>query len=173
MTNLYALGWTGAFRGHPRNIRSMAIIQQLLGNMGMAGAVSTLRGHSNVQGITDMCLYSGRTAGLPGCAAGLRPTEDLSGKTHAQGTASQNQMNFPQNFPNGGQPDEVFLRQRKPRRERLLLRLVAQAGDVSTTCWPMFDRMYQGKMTGLCVCQGFQTWPRWPTRKRWATRWPS
>ncbi len=54
---LYALGWTQHSVG-TQNIRSMAIIQLLLGNIGMAGGgVNALRGHSNVQGATDLGLY--------------------------------------------------------------------------------------------------------------------
>jgi formate dehydrogenase major subunit len=56
MTHLYALGWTQHTVG-AQNIRSMAMIQLLLGNMGMAGGgVNALRGHSNIQGLTDLGL---------------------------------------------------------------------------------------------------------------------
>lgn len=51
---LYALGWTQHSIG-AQNIRTMAMIQLLLGNMGMAGGgVNALRGHSNIQGLTDL-----------------------------------------------------------------------------------------------------------------------
>jgi len=52
-TECYAMGWTQHTIG-TQNIRAMAIIQLLLGNMGMAGGgVNALRGESNVQGSTD------------------------------------------------------------------------------------------------------------------------
>jgi formate dehydrogenase major subunit len=55
-TIMYAMGWTQHTVG-VQNIRTMAIIQLLLGNMGMAGGgVNALRGESNVQGSTDHCL---------------------------------------------------------------------------------------------------------------------
>ncbi|MEA7016488.1 molybdopterin-dependent oxidoreductase, partial [Salmonella enterica subsp. enterica serovar Montevideo] len=55
---LYALGWTQHSIG-AQNIRTMAMIQLLLGNMGMAGGgVNALRGHSNIQGLTDLGLLS-------------------------------------------------------------------------------------------------------------------
>lgn len=55
-TFLYALGWTQHSVG-AQNIRTMAMIQLLLGNMGiMGGGVNALRGHSNVQGATDLGL---------------------------------------------------------------------------------------------------------------------
>jgi formate dehydrogenase major subunit len=55
-TIMYAMGWTQHTTG-TQNIRTMAIIQLLLGNMGVAGGgVNALRGESNVQGSTDHCL---------------------------------------------------------------------------------------------------------------------
>jgi formate dehydrogenase major subunit len=57
-TFLYALGWTQHSVGS-QNIRTMAMVQILLGNMGMAGGgVNALRGHSNIQGLTDLGLLS-------------------------------------------------------------------------------------------------------------------
>ncbi len=55
-TIMYAMGWTQHTVG-TQNIRAMAIIQLLLGNIGVAGGgVNALRGESNVQGSTDHCL---------------------------------------------------------------------------------------------------------------------
>mgnify|MGYP001822907469 CR=1 FL=1 len=55
-TIMYAMGWTQHTTG-VQNIRTMAMIQLLLGNMGVAGGgVNALRGESNVQGSTDHCL---------------------------------------------------------------------------------------------------------------------
>lgn len=52
-TECYAMGWTQHTIG-TQNIRTMTIIQVLLGNMGMpGGGVNALRGESNVQGSTD------------------------------------------------------------------------------------------------------------------------
>jgi formate dehydrogenase major subunit len=52
-TECYAMGWTQHTVG-TQNIRTMAIIQLLLGNIGFAGGgVNALRGESNVQGSTD------------------------------------------------------------------------------------------------------------------------
>jgi formate dehydrogenase-N alpha subunit len=63
MTSMYALGWTQHTTG-AQNIRCMAMIQLLLGNMGMiGGGVNALRGHANVQGITDLALLSTSTPG--------------------------------------------------------------------------------------------------------------
>ena len=55
-TIMYAMGWTQHSTG-VQNIRAMAIIQLLLGNMGVAGGgVNALRGECNVQGSTDYAL---------------------------------------------------------------------------------------------------------------------
>jgi formate dehydrogenase major subunit len=55
-TIMYAMGWTQHTVG-TQNIRAMAMIQLLLGNIGVAGGgVNALRGESNVQGSTDHCL---------------------------------------------------------------------------------------------------------------------
>jgi formate dehydrogenase major subunit len=53
-TIIYAVGWTHHSFG-AQIIRTAAIIQMLLGNVGRAGGgVNALRGHSNIQGATDM-----------------------------------------------------------------------------------------------------------------------
>ncbi len=55
-TIMYAMGWTQHTVG-TQIIRNMAMIQLMLGNMGVAGGgVNALRGESNVQGSTDHCL---------------------------------------------------------------------------------------------------------------------
>src|SRR6201987_1769009 len=53
-TVIYAVGWTQHSSG-TQTIRTAAMIQLLLGNIGRAGGgVNALRGHSNIQGATDM-----------------------------------------------------------------------------------------------------------------------
>src|SRR6266850_4104098 len=53
-TIIYAVGWTQHSFG-TQIIRSAAMLQLLLGNVGRAGGgVNALRGHSNIQGATDM-----------------------------------------------------------------------------------------------------------------------
>ncbi|RMG03490.1 MAG: formate dehydrogenase-N subunit alpha, partial [Nitrospirae bacterium] len=55
-TIMYAMGWTQHTVG-TQIIRAMAMIQLLLGNIGVSGGgVNALRGESNVQGSTDHCL---------------------------------------------------------------------------------------------------------------------
>ncbi len=57
-TIMYAMGWTQHTYG-VQNIRTMSIVQLLLGNIGIAGGgVNALRGESNVQGSTDQGILS-------------------------------------------------------------------------------------------------------------------
>ena len=53
-TIIYAVGWTQHSFG-TQIIRTAAMLQLLMGNIGRAGGgVNALRGHSNIQGATDM-----------------------------------------------------------------------------------------------------------------------
>src|SRR5437870_9908233 len=62
-TIIYAVGWTQHTYG-TQIIRTAAMLQLLLGNVGRAGGgVNALRGHSNIQGATDM---AGIFDNLPG-----------------------------------------------------------------------------------------------------------
>src|SRR5215831_6996390 len=62
-TIIYAVGWTQHTFG-TQIIRTAAMLQLLLGNVGRAGGgVNALRGHSNIQGATDM---AGIFDSLPG-----------------------------------------------------------------------------------------------------------
>jgi len=69
---IYAVGWTQHTFGS-QIIRTAAMIQLLLGNVGRAGGgVNALRGHSNIQGATDMAgLYDS----LPGYLKIPLPTD--------------------------------------------------------------------------------------------------
>ena len=154
MTICYALGWTQHSVGS-QNIRTMAMIQLLLGNMGMAGGgINALRGHANVQGITDQCLYS---EVLPGYLSA--PTDqDPDRKTYLEKRTPKalrpNQMNFPQNFPkwftslqkawygSAATADNDFRYDWLPKR------------DAAYDVLAIFERMHQGKMNGF-FCQGF------------------
>ena len=154
MTNLYALGWTEHSVGS-QNIRCMAIIQQLLGNMGMAGGgINALRGHANVQGITDFALYA---QVLPGYVSA--PTDaDIDRKTYLDKrtpkTLRPGQMNFGQNFAkwhtslakawwgDAATKDNDFAYDYFPK--------LSGASDVLS----IFNAMYDGKINGF-FCQGF------------------
>ena len=62
-TIMYALGWTQHSVGS-QMIRTGAMVQLLLGNIGVAGGgMNALRGHSNIQGLTDLGLMSNLLTG--------------------------------------------------------------------------------------------------------------
>ena len=71
-TIIYAVGWTQHSSG-TQTIRTAAMLQLLLGNVGRAGGgVNALRGHSNIQGATDM---AGVFDLLPGYLKMPNPTD--------------------------------------------------------------------------------------------------
>jgi formate dehydrogenase major subunit len=76
----YALGWTQHTTG-VQIIRTAGILQLLLGNMGRpGGGIMALRGHSTIQGATDIStLYDSLPGYLPQPTAHDPAHEDLSG----------------------------------------------------------------------------------------------
>lgn len=74
-TVMYAMGITQHTVG-TQNVRSLAIMQLLLGNIGIAGGgINALRGESNVQGSTDYALLFHQLPGyLPYPTAQAHPT---------------------------------------------------------------------------------------------------
>jgi formate dehydrogenase major subunit len=165
MTICYALGWTQHSTGS-QNIRTMAMIQLLLGNMGRpGGGINALRGHANVQGITDMCAYSEVMSGYLSS-----PTEaDVDRETYLKARTGKplrpGQMAFTQNFPkwhtslmkayygNAATADNQFAYDWFPKRDG--------AYDILA----MFERMHQGKMNGFIV-QGFNPLAAVPNKKK-------
>ena len=165
MTILYALGWTQHSVGS-QNIRAMAMIQLLLGNMGRAGGgVNALRGHANVQGITDMCLYSEVLPGYLGAPTDADTTREDYLKVSTPKPLRPNQMNFPQNFPkwhtslmkawfgDAANKDNNFAYDMMPKR------------DTAYDALAIFERMYQGKVNGF-LCQGFNPLAAIPNKKK-------
>jgi len=97
-TVLYALGWTQHSIGS-QIIRTGAMVQLLLGNIGVAGGgMNALRGHSNIQGLTDLGLMSNL---LPGYLT-LPNQAEQDYKAYIAARASKplrpNQMSYWQNY---------------------------------------------------------------------------
>jgi formate dehydrogenase major subunit len=154
MTILYALGWTQHSIGS-ENIRTMAMIQLLLGNMGMAGGgVNALRGHANVQGITDMCLYS---QVLPGYLSAPNQSDTSYTVYRDKRTPKAlrpNQMNFPQNFPKWFNSLMKAWYGDNATKENDFAFDYLPKSDGAYDILDIFERMHQGKMNGF-VCSGF------------------
>ena len=154
MTILYALGWTQHSVGS-QNIRTMAMIQLLLGNIGrVGGGVNALRGHSNVQGITDMCLYADVLPGYLGAPSDADVVrEDYLAKRSLK-PLRPNQMSYWQNFPkfhtslmkswygSAATAENGFCYDWLPKK------------DAPYDVLHIFELMHQGKMNGF-ICQGF------------------
>ena len=164
-TILYALGWTQHSVGS-QNIRTMAMIQLLLGNMGRpGGGVNALRGHANVQGITDMNAYSEVLSGymLAPTDADTNRTEYLARRTPKP--LRPNQMAFTQNFPkwhtslmkayygNAATAENDFAYDWIPKR------------DAGYDILHIFELMHQGKVNGFLV-QGFNPLAAVPNKQK-------
>ena len=154
MTVLYALGWTQHSQG-TQMIRTAAIMQLLLGNIGASGGgMNALRGHSNIQGLTDLGLLSNSLPGYMSLPRDSEQTLDVYYKTRALKPLRPNQMSYWQNYP------KFFVSMQK-----------AWWGNAATVQndWafhylPKIDKLYdvlqafelmsKGKINGY-ICQGF------------------
>ena len=99
MTIMYALGWTQHTVG-AQMIRCGAMVQLLLGNIGVAGGgMNALRGHSNIQGLTDLGLMSDLLTGYLSVPkeADQDYQQFITAKT--QKPLRANQMSYWQNYP--------------------------------------------------------------------------
>ncbi len=165
LTILYALGWTQHSTGS-QMIRTAAMMQLLLGNIGMAGGgVNALRGHSNIQGQTDLGLLSNLLPGymtLPGeketdyqAYIGKRTLKPLR----------PGQLSYWQNYPkfhvslmkswwgNAATKENNWCFDWLPKLDKVY--------DVLQ----VFELMGQGKMNGY-VCQGFNPVASFPNKAK-------
>lgn len=154
MTIMYALGWTQHSSG-AQNIRTAAMIQLLCGNIGIpGGGVNALRGHSNVQGITDVGTL---TAAIPGYLAlptDKEPTLEAHLAKRTFKPLQPNQTSYWQNYPKFY---VSFLKSyfgAKATKENNFGYDWLPKVDVAYDALRMFDVMHQGKTTGM-LCQGF------------------
>jgi formate dehydrogenase major subunit len=154
MTIMYALGWTQHSHG-AQNIRTAAMIQLLCGNIGIpGGGVNALRGHSNVQGITDVGTL---TAAIPGYLALPIDGEPTLASHLAKRAFKPLQANQTSYWQNYGKFYVSFLKSyfgQKATPENSFGYDWLPKLDVAYDCLRMFETMYQGKTNGL-ICQGF------------------
>jgi formate dehydrogenase major subunit len=146
-TIMYAMGWTQHTKG-VQNIRSMAIIQLLLGNIGVAGGgVNALRGESNVQGSTDQAiLFHIIPAYMPTPRANWPTLDDYNATT-----------------PKNNDPQSANWWQNRPKYMSSLLKaMYPDAEPAQSYNWMpkldegqncswlvMFDHMLEGKFKGF------------------------
>jgi formate dehydrogenase major subunit len=165
MTIMYALGWTQHSTGS-QMIRTAAIMQLLLGNIGVpGGGMNALRGHSNIQGLTDLGLLS---SSLPGYLSLARETEQTLEdylKPRTLKPLRPNQMSYWQNYPKffvslqkawwGGAAtaENQWAYDYLPKLDKVYDILQA------------FEMMSQGKLNGY-ICQGFNPVASFPDKKK-------
>ncbi len=150
-TIMYAMGATQHTYG-TQNVRSYAIVQLLLGNIGVAGGgINALRGLHNVQGSTDMCLLFHI---LPGYLKTPVEADETLEAHLARATPKTNDpksVNWWKNYPkymvsllkawwgDAATPDNEFAYQFLPKN----------SGNYSHIS--LFEAMYEGVIKGLIV----------------------
>ena len=169
MTSMYALGWTQHSKGS-QNIRAMAMLQLILGNIGVrGGGMNALRGHSNIQGLTDLGLMSNLIPGYLTIPTEKEASLDAYMSTRGFKPLRPDQMSYWQNYR------KFFVSFQKSMwgaaatadnnwAYDYLPKLDVPAYDVLRA----FELMFQGKMNGY-VCQGFNPLLSFPNRKKITT----
>lgn len=168
MTSLYSLGWAQHSKG-AQNIRSMTLVQLLLGNMGVpGGGINALRGHSNVQGLTDIGVLSHLLPGYLSAPVDADVDFETHMKTRAFKPLRPNQMSFWQNYRKFYVSFQKAMWGDNARADNDwgfgLLPKMDGVYDVLR----QFELMHQGKMNGY-ICQGFNPLLSVPNRKKVTT----
>src|ERR1700722_5654944 len=166
MTSMYALGWTQHSKGS-QNIRTMAVLQLVLGNIGVrGGGMNALRGHSNIQGLTDIGLMSHLIPGYLNMPLDAETTFDKYMSTKLFKPLRPNQTSYWQNYRkfyvsfakamwgDAAKADNDWAYDYMPK-------LDVPAYDILRA----FELMHLGKMNGY-FCQGFNPLLAFPNRKK-------
>ena len=154
MTIMYALGWTQHSSG-AQNIRTAAMIQLLCGNIGIpGGGVNALRGHSNVQGITDIGTLTASTPGYMALPIDSEPTLESHLSKRAFKPLQPNQTSYWQNYRKFYVSFLKSMYGDKATKENEFGYNWQPKLDVAYDCLRMFETLYQGKTNGM-ICQGF------------------
>ena len=154
MTIMYALGWTQHSVGS-QMIRAGAMMQLLLGNIGIAGGgMNALRGHSNIQGLTDLGLLTNLLPGYLTLPGEKEQEYEKYITVRAQKPLRPNQLSYWQNYNkfhvslmkawwgDAATPENHWGYEYLPKLDK--------GYDMLQT----FELMSQGKMNGY-ICQGF------------------
>jgi len=148
-TIMYAMGWTQHTVG-VQNIRTMAMIQLLLGNMGVAGGgVNALRGESNVQGSTDHCLLFHILPGYLKTPKASQATLAAYNDKYTPKTNEPNSLNWWKNY---AKYSASLIRAHYGMDATLEegYNYLPKLDDGKTYSWlNIFDEMYKGNFTGF------------------------
>jgi formate dehydrogenase major subunit len=166
MTSMYALGWTQHSKGS-QNIRTMAMLQLILGNIGVrGGGMNALRGHSNIQGLTDLGLMSNLIPGYLTIPTEKEVSLDAYMSTRGFKPLRPDQMSYWQNYKKFFVSFQKSMWGETATAENNwaydnLPKLDVPGYDVLR----VFELMFQGKMNGY-FCQGFNPLLSFPNRKK-------
>jgi formate dehydrogenase major subunit len=158
-TIMYAMGWTQHTVG-TQNIRTMAIIQLLLGNMGVAGGgVNALRGESNVQGSTDHCLLYHILPGYLKTPKASQPTLKAYNDKYTPKTKDPMSANWWGNYPKYSVSLLTsFFGKNATKANDFGYAWLPKLDDGQDASWlNLFDEMYRGNFSG------FFAWGQNPT----------
>jgi formate dehydrogenase major subunit len=154
MTILYALGWTQHSYGS-QTIRAAAMLQLMLGNMGVpGGGVNALRGHSNVQGLTDLGLLSTSTPGYLAMPRDNEPTLAAHLGARDFRPMQPGQISFWQNYPKFYVSLLKAMWGVNATKENEFGYAWLPKLDQGYDTLQIFDLMHQGKLNGF-ICQGY------------------
>jgi formate dehydrogenase major subunit len=154
MTIMYALGWTQHSHGS-QNIRTAAMIQLLCGNIGVpGGGVNALRGHANVQGLTDMGTLSASIPGYLAMPVESEPTLESHLVKRGFKPLQANQISYWQNYPKFYVSFLKSFYGDKATKENNFGYDWYPKLDVVYDTLRIFELMHQGKTNGF-ICQGF------------------
>jgi len=166
MSSLYALGWTHHSKG-AQNIRAMTIVQMLLGNIGMlGGGMNALRGHSNIQGLTDLGLMSNLLPGYMNLPSDKEPTLASYMSTKHFRPLRPGQTSYWQNYSKFFVSFQKAMWGKAATKENnwaydWLPKLDVPAYDILRA----FEMATEGKITGY-VIQGFNPLMTFPNRAK-------
>mgnify|MGYP001168715982 FL=1 len=150
-TECYALGWTHHTVGS-QNIRTMAIIQLLLGNMGIAGGgINALRGEPNVQGSTDHAILYNILPGYLKMPTGPIQTLAAYNEKYTSKSADPMSANWYQNYPKYAVSflKAVWGDKATPENDFGYSWLPKLDDGQATSIMHTFDDMYAGKVKGF------------------------
>jgi formate dehydrogenase major subunit len=166
MTSMYALGWTQHSKG-AQNIRTMAMLQLMLGNIGVrGGGMNALRGHSNIQGLTDIGLMSDLIPGY----LNIPKDREVDFKTYMSTRGFKplrpNQMSYWQNY---GKFMVSFLKAMwgpaATAENEFAYQWLPKLDVSGYDLLRIMDLMHQGKVNGY-FCQGFNPLLSAPNRNK-------
>lgn len=152
-TIMYAVGWTQHTIG-TQIIRTMAMIQLLLGNIGIpGGGVNALRGESNVQGATDHCILFHILPGYLKTPKSSQKTLEDYNKAYTPESKEPNSANWWGNYPKYSVSLlKAFYGENGVEKNDFGYNWLPKLDDGQNASWLMlFDKMFKGDFKGFFI----------------------